>query len=226
MTQKMRDVSLSVIFVIAVVVLTITFSIGLPIYFRPFYYAHVPSIQKEFKEELDVTLEKEYITDAYDEVLDFLTKNGREFGTGELPYSEEGKGHFEDCKVLFDLNKYAFMISMAIVVILTLLNSFGIIKLLKPHGFSLTFVAGVGTLALFLILALLVSIDFDVAFTVFHKIFFPGKDNWMFNPNKDPIIFFMPQRFFMNCAILICSSIMAISASHIVFDVVRRKKEK
>ena len=226
MTRKIRDVSLSAIFVIAVVILTITFSIGLPIYFRPFYYAHVPSIQEEFKEELDVTLERDYIIDAYDEVLDFLTKNGREFGTGELPYSEEGKGHFEDCKVLFDLNKYAFMISMAIVVVLTLLNCFGVIKLLRPRGFSLTFIAGVGTLSLFLVLALVVSVDFDTAFTVFHKIFFPGKDNWMFDPNKDPIIMFMPQRFFMNCAILICSSIMTISASHIVFNVVRRKMER
>lgn len=226
MIQKTRDVSLSVLFVIAVVILTITFSIGLPIYVRPFYYAHIPSIQEEFREWYDVEVETDYIKDAYDDVLDFLTKNGREFGTGELPYSEEGKGHFEDCKVLFDLNKYAFMISMAIVVILTLLHSFGIIKLIKPRGYSLTFIAGVGTLSLFVVLALLVSIDFDVAFTIFHKIFFPGKDNWLFNPNYDPIIMFMPQNFFMNCAILICSSIMIISTSHIIFDIVKRRRQK
>ena len=226
MMQKTRDVSLSVLFVIAVVILTITFSIGLPIYVRPFYYAHIPSIQEEFREWYDVEVETDYIKDAYNDVLDFLTKNGREFGTGELPYSEEGKGHFEDCKVLFDLNKYAFMISMAIVVILTLLHSFGIIKLIKPRGYSLTFIAGVGTLSLFVVLALLVSIDFDVAFTIFHKIFFPGKDNWLFNPNYDPIIMFMPQNFFMNCAILICSSIMIISTSHIIFDIVKRRRQK
>ena len=226
MMEKVRDISLSVIFVIAVVILTITFSIGLPIYIRPFYYAHIPSIQEEFREWYDVEVETDYIKEAYDEVLDFLTIDGKEFGTGELPYSEEGKGHFEDCKVLFDLNKYAFMISMTIVVIITLLHSFGVIKLIKPRGYSLTFIAGVGTLSLFLILALLASIDFDVAFTIFHKIFFPGKDNWLFNPNYDPIIMFMPQNFFMNCAILICASIMTISISHIVFDVVRRKKSK
>jgi integral membrane protein (TIGR01906 family) len=225
MIQKTRDTSLSVIFIIAVVILTITFSIGLPIYVRPFYYAHIPSIQEEFREWYDVEIETDYIKDAYDEVLDFLTKNGKEFGTGELPYSEEGKGHFEDCKVLFDLNKYAFMISMTIVVVLTLLHSFDVIKLMRPRGYSLTFIAGVGTLALFLILALLVSMDFDAAFTIFHKIFFPGKDNWLFNPNYDPIIMFMPQNFFMNCAILICSSIMVISASHIIFDIVKRRRE-
>ena len=224
--ERTRDISLSVIFVIAVVILTITFSIGLPIYIRPFYYAHIPTIQEEFREWYDVEVETDYIKEAYDEVLDFLTIDGKEFGTGELPYSEEGKGHFEDCKVLFDLNKYAFMISMTIVVIITLLHSFGVIKLIKPRGYSLTFIAGVGTLSLFLILALLASIDFDVAFTIFHKIFFPGKDNWLFNPNYDPIIMFMPQNFFMNCAILICASIMTISISHIVFDVVRRKKSK
>ena len=78
---------LSMIFMLAVMVLIITFSIGLPIYVRPFYYAHVDLLDME--EEWG--LEREYIIEAYDEVLDFLTIDGREFGTGILPYSEEGR---------------------------------------------------------------------------------------------------------------------------------------
>ena len=35
---------LSALLVVAVVVLTITFSIGLPIYVRPFYYAHIEAL--------------------------------------------------------------------------------------------------------------------------------------------------------------------------------------
>ena len=97
MTKRVIDTTLSVVFIIAVVILTITFSIGLPIYVRAFYYSHIPSIQEEFKTELDVTVETDVIKEAYDEVLDFLTLEGREFGTGQLPFSEEGKGHFEDC---------------------------------------------------------------------------------------------------------------------------------
>ena len=222
--KKACNISLSVIFVIAVVILTITFSIGLPIYVRPFYYSHVESIQEEFKYELGIDIEREVIVDAYDEVLDFLTKNNREFGAGKLHYSEEGKGHFEDCKILFDLNRNALIISLVAVAVLLILNKLKIIELAKPFGFSLTAIAGVGTLVSFAVLGLIVAQDFSAAFTVFHKIFFPGKSNWMFNPYTDPIILFMPQRFFMHCAILICASILVVSIVHIVFGIVRRKK--
>ena len=217
MIKRISTPLLSAIFVIAIVVLTITFSIGLPIYVRPFYYAHIPSIQAEFEEYLDVSVPREMIVEAYDEVLDFLTKNNREFGAGELPFSEEGKGHFEDCKVLFDLNKYAFIVSLAIVVALIVLNRLGLIRLARPFGRSLTVVAGIGMLVLFLTLGIVVAQDFNTAFTIFHKIFFPGKDNWMFNPYTDPIILFMPQRFFMHCAILICGSILSI-ATLLIFN--------
>ena len=226
MTKRVIDTTLSVVFIIAVVILTITFSIGLPIYVRAFYYSHIPSIQEEFKTELDVTVETDVIKEAYDEVLDFLTLEGREFGTGQLPFSEEGKGHFEDCKVLFDLNRNALIISVLLIVALVILDRFGIITLKKPLGYGLTFFSGVGTLTLFALLGVVVAMDFSAAFTVFHKIFFPGKDNWMFDPFDDPIILFMPQRFFMHCAILICASILVISAIFIVIGIIRKKRAK
>ena len=198
---------LSAVFVLAVVVFTITVSIALPIYIRPFYYLHVDALGME--EEWDFP--KEDIIDAYDEVLDFLTLEGREFGSGKLPYSEEGKGHFEDCKVLFDLNRNALIISFVTIIILLVLNKIGAIKLARPSGYPLSFIAGIGTLVLFASLAVIVAQDFSTAFTIFHKIFFPGKDNWLFNPYTDPIILFMPQEFFMSSAILICLSILIIS---------------
>ncbi len=209
---------LSLIFLLAVMVLIITFSIGLPIYIRPFYYAHVELLDMEGEWGID----KEYIIEAYDEILDFLTLDGKEFGAGILPYSEEGKGHFEDCKVLFDLNRNAFIISLGLILLLLFLNVTKIIKLAKPGGLRLSFYSGVGTLLLFATLAVLVSQDFSSAFTIFHKIFFPGKDNWMFNPYTDPVILFMPQEFFMNCAVLICASILLIS----VILIIRGMKKK
>ena len=126
--MKRTSILLSIIFIIAVVVFTMTVSIALPIYFRPFYYAHVDAL------DLPGTwgVAREDIIEAYDEVLDFLTIDGREFGTGFLPFSEAGKGHFEDCKILFDLNRNALIISFAAVVILLLLNKIGVIGLAKP----------------------------------------------------------------------------------------------
>ena len=220
--MKAINVILSVLFVVSVVVLTITVSIGLPIYVRPFYYAHVDALDLDEK----WGLEREYIIEAYDEVLDFLTLEGREFGTGRLIHSEAGKGHFEDCKILFDLNRNALIISFVALVIILVLNRLAVIKLAKPRGYGLTFYAGIGTLVLFASLAVVVAMDFSAAFTVFHKIFFPGKENWLFDPYTDPIILFMPQQFFMNCAILICASILLISATLIVIGKIRKAREK
>ena len=207
MMKNNTNIFFSILFVIAIVVLTITFSIGLPIYVRQFYYVHVDAL--DMPENYGI--EKEEIIKAYDEVLDYLTKDGKEFGTGILAHSEEGKAHFEDCKVLFDLNKYAFLISLAVIVILWCLDKLCLANLARPFGLPLCFFAGLFTLLLFGGLAAVVMQDFSSAFTTFHQMFFPGKANWLFNPNTDPIILFMPDRFFMDCAILICSSIMMIS---------------
>ena len=216
--MKRTNVLLSIIFVLSVVVLTITFSIGLPIYVRPFYYAHIDAL--DMPETYGI--EKEEIIEAYDEVLDFLTLEGREFGAGILPFSEEGKNHFVDCKVLFDLNRNALIIALAVFIILSLFNKIGVIRLAKPLGLSLGFFSGLLTLVLFAGLGVVVAQDFSKAFTIFHQIFFPGKDNWLFNPYTDPIIFFMPQEFFMNCAILICASILIISVVLIIRGVKKR----
>jgi uncharacterized membrane protein len=56
-----------------VVLLLITFSIGLPIYFRPFYYMQIDSLELE----METGLTKEEIIDGYNEVLDFLTVGQR-----------------------------------------------------------------------------------------------------------------------------------------------------
>ena len=67
-----------------------------------------------------------------------------------------------------------------------------------------------------LLIALLAALDFDGAFTVFHSIFFPGKDNWLFDPVTDPVILILPEAFFRNCAI----AIVSILCSSVVFSYV------
>lgn len=224
MIEKLRDSLVTFIFTVAIAVLTITFSIGLPIYVRDIYYAHIPVVQDQVEYYTDVRVEEDVIVEAYDEVLDFLTLPGREFGAGILPYSEEGKAHFEDCKVLFDLNRNAFIISLAVIVILLVWNKCGIIRLVKMRGLSATFWAGAGTLGVFATIGALAATDFERAFTIFHKLFFPGKDNWLFNPYTDPIILFMPIEFFMNCAVTICLSILTISVVHMVIGRIRKDR--
>lgn len=215
------DIICTVVMFISIVLLILTFSISLPIYFRPFYYIQINL--------LDIPNTSGYsyevIKAAFDEVMDFLCFN-KEFGTGELLYSESGKDHFIDCKVLFDLNAYVFIFSFITTLIIFILQKKSIINLRKPFGFNISFYSSCTTILLPLIVGALATSDFDAAFTIFHKIFFPGKDNWYFNPYLDEIINILPQEFFANAALLIGISLLSITVSIIVVEVINRRKSK
>ena len=88
----------------------------------------------------------------------------------------------------------------------------------------ISFAVSTWLLAIFAALALIVSINFSKAFEVFHTLFFPGKDNWIFDSRKDMIIRALPQEFFRNCAILIVSSILIQTITMIAVNLSLRKK--
>ncbi len=217
-----------------IAILIITVSIGLPIYIRPFYYLQVdllgiPEQTSEYMSYLrgeEMTVGKEEIAEAFDDVMNYLTLPGYEFKTGIFKFSESGKSHFEDCKWLFDLNAYALLISLVAITALTVLNKAKIFELWRPFGMNVTFCSGAYLLGGFAVIGGLVAIDFDKAFTIFHKIFFPGKDNWMFDPWTDEVILILPQDFFMNCAILIFASIVLLCLGCIIFSLIPKWRKK
>lgn len=218
----MKNKICSVIFSVAVFFFIITFSIGLPIYFRPFYYAHIYAM--ELPEKSGFT--KAEIKEAYNEVLDYLTIPGKEFGTGIMRHSESGASHFADCKVLFDLNASVLIISAIIIIALLVFHKQGKIERPLIWKFSSESWAAAAAIILPLVLGGLASINFDKAFVVFHKIFFPGKDNWLFNVFEDEIIKVLPQKFFMNCAILIACGVLVISVAIIAKEMIVFYKEQ
>ena len=114
----MKNGILTTFLIFFTIILTITFSIGLPIYIRPFYYLQIDLL--DLPEKTGVS--KTDIITSYDEVLDYLTLPNKEFGTGVFKYSESGKSHFEDCKKLFDLNAVSFGISLVAVAVLIFLK--------------------------------------------------------------------------------------------------------
>lgn len=208
---------LSVLCMICVCLFLLTVSIGLPIYIRPFYYAHIGTYDLAGLSGYS----EAQIREAYDEVLDYLTLPGREFGTGELPHSPEGKSHFEDCKVLFDLNASILLGSGCILVVLfAMRNRWGAYRLGK-HSALLW--AAVLLLTAPIMIGCLAALDFDRAFVVFHSIFFPGKTNWVFDWYQDPIIRVLPQDFFRNCAILIGVGLVAMAVGILVWEGKRKK---
>ena len=217
--KKVLNHSLTIILIFSLLILMITFSIGLPIYFRPFYYLHINGLDTVENTRWSY----EVIKEAYDEVLDFLVLN-RPFGTGELRYSSEGQSHFEDCKILFDLNFYCLLSSFIVSTVIIVLHKFKKIEIQRYFKFNPIFYSSIIAILIPLVVGILASIDFDKAFEVFHTIFFPGKDNWLFDPRTDQIILVMPQEFFRNCAILIGSSLLIITITSIVISIIKRNK--
>lgn len=218
----MKNKCFTALFGAAIFFLIITFSIALPIYCRFFYYLQIEPLDLPGSTGYDY----QTIKAAYDEVLNYLTLPNAEFGTGVFKYTESGKAHFVDCKALFTLNAVVLAISFATALTLFILDKKKVIILLRPFKMHVSFISATAIFIIFALLASIIAMDFDAAFTAFHHVFFPGKDNWLFDPRYDQILNVLPEEFFMNCAILIGASIISISASIIIFQLVKRKKER
>ena len=217
----MKDKILTAVFGIAVALFILSVSIGLPIYVRPFYYLQVDALNIELYSGFD----RETIIEAYDEMITYCTVPWAEFSTGDLKFSEEGASHFADCKGLFLLDGAVILISTVLVVALFILSKRGVFKMARPFGYHVTFVSAIALLGTFVLVGGLAATNFQLAFTIFHKLMFPGKDNWLFDPRTDEIILILPIDFFMNCAILIVASIILMSASLIIHGALTRDRK-
>ena len=176
----------AIVMSIAVALAILTGSIALPIIIRPFYYAQIDPLELERSSGLS----REEIIEAYDEVLDYCIGASDEFSAGVLPFSESGSAHFADCRSLFILDLWLFFGSMAAIALLKLYRRRHEIPRLRGHGAAFWGAAGIGVVLL--VIGAAAATNFDHAFTVFHSLFFPGNDNWIFDPAQDPIITLMP----------------------------------
>lgn len=210
---------LTVLLSILTAVILLTAAIAVPILCRPFYYAHIEPL--ELCEQTGLT--REEIQTAFDEMMDFCL-GGEEFSTGVLRWSEEGKAHFADVRTLFLFDLKALAAAIAALIIVLFVSRLVGRRPGRLLGRSCTFWAGAGLAAVFVIVGALASIDFDRAFALFHTLFFPGKDNWLFDPSKDQIINILPQTFFMNCAILILAVLLLGCLALVLWDVIPRQK--
>ena len=90
---------LSVLLAVLTACLVLSSSVAVPILCRPFYYAHIGPLGL-----VQATgLTEEAIRQAYDVMLDFCL-GAPEFSTGALSWSQSGRDHFADVRVLFLLD--------------------------------------------------------------------------------------------------------------------------
>ena len=196
-----------------------TAAIAAPILCRPFYYAHIGPMDLEAR----TGLTREEIMTAFNEVLDYCL-GADVFSTGVLRWSESGRAHFTDVRVLFLLDLRVLALSAVLLAVTLLFVRKTGRTPARPLGRGPAFWAGAGLGGVFLLVGALAALDFDRAFVLFHALFFPGKDNWLFNPATDQIINILPQEFFRNCAILILALLVLGCAALIVWDLRRPKK--
>lgn len=214
-----RSKSLTVLLALALALVLLTGSIAAPILCRPFYYAHIGPLGLE---EATGLTEGEIRT-AFDEMLDYCQGRSEEFSTGVLKWSESGKNHFADVRFLFQLNFQALACALGLLAALLLISSRGRQRPQPLLGRGPAFWAGVGLGTAFLAVGALAALDFDRAFVAFHAVFFPGKDNWLFNPAQDQIISILPQEYFRNCALLILAVSAAGCAGFIIYDLIKKQ---
>lgn len=198
----------------------LTASIAAPILCRPFYYAHIGPLK--LVERTGLT--ENEIKTAFDEMLDYCL-GAEEFSTGVLKWSEEGRAHFTDVRGLFLLDLRMLGASLGLLAAVLLYARFTGRRPARPRGRGPGFWAGAGLGVAFLLVGALAALDFNRAFVVFHALFFPGKDNWLFDPAEDQIINILPQEFFRNCALLILALLVLGCAALILFDL-RRSRGK
>ena len=216
-----RSRLLSALLAAAIALALLTGSIALPIVCRPFYYAHIGALHLDER----TGLSRAEIRTAYDEMLDYCL-GAPEFSTGVLKWSESGKSHFTDVRFLFLLDLRLFFAAAAAILFLIVLARLCRRSFSPLLGRGPCFWAGAGLGGLFLIVGGLAALDFDRAFVVFHTLFFPGKDNWLFDPDTDEIINILPQQFFMDCAILILLALALGCAALILADLCRGRRPR
>lgn len=209
--MKEKHIGIAQAVLMALVILT--GAIALPILFRPFFYWHIGPLDLPAQTGLTAA----EIKTAYKEMMQYCIGLSDTFSVGVLPFSESGAAHFADVRRLFLLVLWVLAISAALLG-----ASFFFKKRPRLGGHTPGFWSTVGLGAGIVIVGGLAALDFDRAFEVFHKLFFPGKNNWMFRSYEDPVIDMLPVEFFRNCAIVIFVLIFLSCAALLLWD--RKKK--
>lgn len=210
----------SIIYGLSFMFLVLTLSISVPILWRGFYTIHVdlldiPNLCNHTREE---------ILFSFNELMDCLVLYKEPFSEGVFPFSESGMNHFLDCRILFTLDLVVLAISGLIFIPYFILIKTHKIEVYRPFGFSMLFYFSFIPIVLLGALGTYALIDVDAAFALFHTILFPGKENWIFNGRTDPIIYAMPEQYFLDCGILIFGLLLIILLGTIIYQIIKKIK--
>jgi integral membrane protein (TIGR01906 family) len=206
---KFSDFLIGIIFTL----LFVSVSVIITVNFRPLYYLDVKLLDIEQSSGYP----KEEILDNYNALIDYNSpfyRGSLKFPT--LEASEAGLQHFKEVKDIF--------IVFYILAVLTLTAAAAIIVYkYKKRDISYLRVSSLTAILLPSLLGVLIMLNFDRAFVIFHKLFF-NNDYWLFDPATDPVITILPDRFFLHCALMII--LLVILGSIILYVVYHFLKKR
>lgn len=202
---------------IGILFLLFLISLGLivAINFRPLYYADIDWLGLENASGLSEST----IRLNYDALIDYCSPfyfGELEFPT--LPASASGISHFAEVKVIFNFFYLVGLISFLLLIILIIYKK-------KKGDFQYLITSAITMIILPLIVLIGSLINFDYAFHLFHRIVFRN-DDWLFDPDTDPIITLLPQTFFMQCAFIIIAFVLIGSAVQLLLYFRLKKKNR
>ena len=208
--KKIINIIFSVIFSVLIIITIVKFTVGFKqLYYFDIDYLNIPILSG---------LSKEEIKENYDYMIDYnLSKDNKEFELPTLKSSKQGKIHFEEVRDIFQNMNKIFNISLVISIIGVIINILNKnIEILKTTSKTL--------ILLPMILMLPVVINFKGSFVLFHKIMF-NNDYWIFDPNLDPVINILPEKFFFHAGIMILILIIVASiTNYLIYTLLKREQ--
>ena len=110
--------------------------------------------------------------------------------------SAAGLYHFQAVKYLFHLAQAVFVLTLPTFILF--------IKKVVKKRFLALYQRSLFILSVlpFVMICLAGLIGFNSFFTLFHQVLFAGDNTWLFDPAKDPVIWILPEEFFMHAFIL------------------------
>ncbi len=175
----------------------ISLSVILTLNFRPLYQWEMK--WSNLAEKTGVS--EETILENYDTLIEYNSvfyKGELQFPT--LPMSESGRIHFEEVKNIFVFFQAGlFPVTLTLVVL-----GAWLLRKEKPKYLKWAAYLMIGIPA---VLGILIGLYWDKVFVLFHKLMF-NNDYWIFDYRTDPIILFLPDSYFMHCAIMILALVV------------------
>lgn len=194
--------------------LILTAAAFLTLIFRPLYYADIYHLNIPAQSGL----EPQEIRANYDALVRYnLLWSDGVLDLPSFMMSREGRQHFAEVRRIFCGIQIAFLISLAV-------TAWGLWRQNRLRRYGYLKGAAILAAAVPLGMAACAALFWEKAFTLFHKLLFQN-EYWLFDPQKDPVITILPDRFFFHCALAL--TLFALAGSLLCYGVYRllRRRE-